>query len=128
MPRKTFLQLLFFQFLIWLGIMLMLRLVFFADNPDWVYTRDHNVIGIELARFGGQKLIVLNVLWLIFDHAWKYLPLLLKKASWFVPAMIGAYLIFGWYSEYRVLYEVFPIIILVLAYALILSGGKRCTT
>jgi hypothetical protein len=115
---SSFWRLLLLQAAIWVACYMAIHHFWFDTNRVWRYFLAVNVVGLELASFSANMLLKFILAWFLLMGCWDKMPELLKKAVWLLPALIVLYLIFGYFREYRVLFEALPVCTLITGYTL----------
>lgn len=116
--KKKFYSLLAVQIGIFLIIKIILTLTF-AENPGSLvefHLFDYNVI-----MFNGYNLLVftsLLFLFLLVANNWNEKPEFLKKSLWIIIPLTVLTLFLGYFDELRDFYEVYPVIVLLIAYSI----------
>lgn len=115
LDKPLFTRLLLVQIGIFLGVRLVL-FYFFHDNPGkFVYLTliKHNLT-MAPYRIGsavGFLFITLTIL-----YKWKEKPLFLRCGLWMLVPLFSLCFFYGWLDELRDYYEVYPVVILLMAY------------
>ena len=116
--RMLFTRLLFCQ----LGIFLLIRMGIvwnFRNNPGSsleFHLFDHNFM-LLLQPYSLSALFVVLGLTLLIFYKWSEKPLFLKRGLWMLVPLVAAALFFGYIDELRDYYEVYPILLLLIAHS-----------
>jgi hypothetical protein len=124
MPKTQFALLLLAQFAIYLSIRLA-TVYIFKDNIG--FHLENNVVQV-LSRdlFAKSKFfMILSVSFFFFllTFRWMDKPLFLKYGFFLLPPFFVAYVLHGWPGEYRVFFDVMPLLILLGVHTLIVGTG-----
>jgi hypothetical protein len=116
-PRNLFIQLLITQLLIFLGVKIVL-FILFINNPGALvefHLIDHNILlfnGYTLTNFVVWLLIIF-----LITYRWNEKPKFLKDSMWIVLPLIILTLFLGFIDELRDYFEVYPVIVLLISFS-----------
>lgn len=87
------------------------------DNLGWVWNRD------LLSRSGYHRIFVIAAMFFLFTYRWQEKPVFLKYVFFVLPFFFTAYLFYGYPGEYRVFFDIMPLLLLLAVHTLIDGTG-----
>ena len=114
--RKCYLKFIAIQFVILLLVKILLYFIFINNPGGFV---EFHLIDRTYLLFNGYSLttfVVLSIIFLAIFSRWNEKPKFLKDSLWIAVPLFVLTLFLGFFDELRDYYEVFPIIILLIAY------------
>jgi hypothetical protein len=63
------------------------------------------------------------LLFFVLTHRWTEKPLFLKYVFWILPLIYGTFIFYGWPNEYRIYFDVMPLLVLLGTHTLVGAGG-----
>jgi hypothetical protein len=124
MERKTYVNLLVLQYIIYALVRLFL-LNEYADN-DGQYLKNHlfrTLPGDVMTASKYDRILTLSFIFLMLTYQWQNKPAFLKCGLWLLPLVYVAYVIFGIPGEYRVFFDVLPLFVLLGVHTLVAASG-----
>ncbi len=129
MERRLFRRLLAAQAGIYMAVRAVVEFLY-RGNPGGVvefHFLDHNIRALEPYPIP-VFLVCVAVVLLVF-HRWRDKPSFLRDALWMFVPLASFTVLFGFYDEWRAFYEVYPVVVLLLAHSaavLLGLGLKPC--
>lgn len=124
LPREQYVGMVALQAIVWLVIKLTV-IYAFMDNPGvMLEQRPASVLEQDFFNNANSfRILALAGLFFLLTYRWQEKPLLLRYALWFVPVWLVAYILFGSPGEYRICFDMLPLLVLLVAHTLIETTG-----
>jgi len=87
---------------------------------------DHNLRFLKAYPLASVMAWVLVVALVVFD--WRSKPRILRNSLWMLVPLLSLAFVFGYVDELRAFYEVFPPVVLLMAYSLVRLAGAQIAT
>lgn len=112
------------QCVVFISIKSVLALIYYK-NPGWFL--EENLFFVLnkdiLGKANFHKMINLGMLFFLLTYRWKMKPAFLKTGLWLLPAVYTAYVFHGNPGEYRVFFDVLPVLVLLATHTLTQAAG-----
>ncbi len=124
LDTQTYVRQLALQGLAYAAIAVTLGVVF-ADNPDWFARRQYffPVMNDLLGRSSPAGFVVVAAYFWLLTYRWQQKPAFLKTSLALFPLMYAAYLVYGFPKEYRVFFDLMPLLALLATHTLVEAAG-----
>ena len=117
--KKQFIYFLLYQIGVFLLIKLGLNWIFRNNLGGTVefHFFDHNT-ALILKPHPFSTVFLLLGLTILIVHKWNEKPVFLRSGIWMLAPLLTTFLFFGFLDEIRVLYEVYPVLLLLISYSI----------
>jgi len=124
MDTKQYAMLVALQCFIYLCLRLLLFYLFMHNAGFHLENNLFKVVTRDLmAKSQYFRILSISMMFFLLTFKWREKPLFLKKAFWVLSYMYVAYLLFGYPGEYRVFFDIMPLLSLLATHTLI-SGTE----
>jgi hypothetical protein len=98
--------------------------IHFMNNPG-VFLEMHNSLSLSslLGRYDFSRLGLYCTVVFLLTYRWTEKPLFARYILWIYPMMVVAYTIYGFPGEYRVFFDLFPLLTVLVTHTLIEGTG-----
>ena len=124
MDKRQFFILLFSQILIYTVIRLNLYLLFMENRGPFLEENFVKLMKNDIFMKSKYfQIVAISVMFFMLTFDWKKKPLFLKQSLWVLIPFYAAYVLHGRAQEYRVFFDVMPLLTMLLTHTLISSTG-----
>ena len=97
----------------------------YANNIGWILEDNISRILSQdiFSKSGYFRMVIVAIIFFLLTYRWMEKPLFLKRALWLWPLVWLAYMRAGWPGEYRVFFDIMPLMVLLLTHTLIAGTG-----
>lgn len=90
--------------------------VFLESYQDWQ-------IGLALEGYNYRFLMVIFMMYFLLVFRWQEKPLFARYVLWLMPMMYLAYIMYGFPNEFRVFFDLFPLLVILVTHTLVEGTG-----
>ena len=123
-PRSTLIAFSMAQIVIYAGIKVTLTYLYMNNSGFFLEYNLSRVLRLDVFEQAGHyKIVILTMFFFLFTYRWPDKPLFLKRALWIFPLIYVGYFFYGNGGEYRVFFDIKPIMVLLATHTLISAAG-----
>lgn len=126
MPRTSFIALCAVQAVLYVFIKIALTYAYMDNSGDFLEYNLSRVLRLDIfERADHMRIFVVCGLFFLLTYRWKDKPLFLRTGLFVLPVMYVGYFFYGNGGEYRVFFDIMPLLVLLTTHTLTEAAGFR---